>query len=87
MERSVPLRRDDARLLDEGPRATVQGSATRLLVADDDDAIREMVARVGAKSGVRLAPLSIDDARYERIMGTLNDEIDKSKDFFAIITG
>jgi HD-like signal output (HDOD) protein len=31
--------------------------------------------------------LSIDDARYERIMGSLNDEIDKSKDFFAIITG
>ena len=51
MERSVPLRRDDARLLDEGPRATVQGSATRLLVADDDDAIREMVARALCAEG------------------------------------
>jgi Predicted signal transduction protein len=31
--------------------------------------------------------LSIDDARYERIVGSLKDEIDKSKDFFAIISG
>jgi DNA-binding response OmpR family regulator len=51
MERPVPLRRDDARLLDEGARATVQGPATRLLVADDDDAIREMIARALCADG------------------------------------
>jgi HD-like signal output (HDOD) protein len=31
--------------------------------------------------------LSINDARYECIVSSLRDEIDKSKDFFAIIAG
>ena len=31
--------------------------------------------------------LSIDDSRYERIVSSLKDEIDKSQDFFAIISG
>jgi HD-like signal output (HDOD) protein len=31
--------------------------------------------------------LSIDDARYERIVSSLKDEIDRTKDFFSIIAG
>jgi HD-like signal output (HDOD) protein len=33
------------------------------------------------------AMLFVDDGRYERIMGSLKDEIDTSKEFFTIIAG